>query len=870
MIGGGGLTGVYESGNEGATVTSVTPSGLVGATNQSVVTAITYAAAGGTAYVASSSGQLFERNGNGSLTLINSPNWGTGIGTSSYSGAFANSITTDPNDPSIVYLVDNTGRVWGKYDANGWVNLTGNLSLKNSNGSLAAANIQVYDPPGAGLGNSVLLVGGFGGTYRMNDALDTADPTGAWSLFGQGLPDAAVSDVQYVPQSASGHGNVIVASVFGRGVWEISNAASYLSAIPQVAGVAANDATIVLRNDPANSANAQLLVNNQLELEQPWADIPQIAIDTWPGTTGNSYDTIDIEQSGSGTTVEVNLGLGSETINLGDSRGLNDILGNVTIDDDPNPGSSTINIVLNDRGDTAAQDITVEDLDGLSTWGQVTGLGQNGLSDIDYEYSSNTTLTVDSDAAVGNAINVYATGVTTDIQIDAVTYVYLGSASDGSQDLFDSVSMSSYEGGTPDEGNLFVTIDDLGDPTPRTATVTTFTPLVSYGDGIFGPDTPWGSISGMTPNGTTISYEYADTNSVSIEGSSSDHLVNDQTGSGQTPVSLNTYPVVTGISPDEGPLSGGTVVTIIGTGLNDSPSVLFGSSLVYPDPNLTNTATTLHVIAPPVSTPQTVNLTVFTNVGFSLNTEQFNYLAQPVVNSVSPGAGPLSDGATVTIIGTNFGGVTAVDFGLAAGTVLSDFRDPLNPNLDEILVTPPAVQRQIHIHRATADQCGQSFRQRAGGRRQRVDLWREFHQRVHGQLRQHAGDQRHIRFQQPAYRRQPGGVGWNGRRSRVNHRRRVGNRSRRPIHILRDADGHVDLHELRSLRGRHGGDHHGHEPRGRLAGGPLRHDGGDHREPLRNADRGPQPLQRGPRFRARHGIDPRRHVRNFLCGYVHL
>ncbi len=425
------------------------------------------------------------------------------------------------------------------------------------------------------------------------------------------------------------------------------------------------------------------------------SDFSSVTLNLADGSTGNDVETVNVERVAAGTTVNVNLGLGIETVSFGDSNGVNDILGNLNIADDPNPGSATIYIVADDQGDTTARFIVLENMPGQAGWGSITGLGQ---TQINYQYSAGTTLTVDSDSAFngvfGNSINVHATGVATDIQIDAVTYVTLGNAADGSQDILGSVSMSSYEGGTPDEGNLYVNINDLADATPRTATLTTFAPTVSYGDGIFGPDTPWASISGLTPSPATISYEYADTTSVTIEGNAADQIVNHQTGSGAPPVTLNSLPVVTSISPKAGPLGGGTVVTINGSSLG-SPWVLFGgNSIVFLDTNYTNTSTQIHVIAPSMSTAGTVDVRVGTSVGVSAATpaDQFTYVVAPSITSLSYSAGPLNEtGSELDIFGGDFAGATAVKFGGAAGTIDSINEESASQDVWEMVVTPPSV-----------------------------------------------------------------------------------------------------------------------------------------------------------------------------------
>ena len=48
--------------------------------------------------------------------------------------------------------------------------------------------------------------------------------------------------------------------------------------------------------------------------------------------------------------------------------------------------------------------------------------------------------------------------------------------------------------------------------------------------------------------------------------------------------------------------------------------------------------------------------------------DQFTYMAAPTVTGISPLAGPLAGGTTVTITGTGFTGATAVDFGTMPAT----------------------------------------------------------------------------------------------------------------------------------------------------------------------------------------------------------
>jgi hypothetical protein len=127
---------------------------------------------------------------------------------------------------------------------------------------------------------------------------------------------------------------------------------------------------------------------------------------------------------------------------------------------------------------------------------------------------------------------------------------------------------------------------------------------------------------------------------------------------------------VTSVSPQNGSVNGGTTVTIKGKNLVGATSVSFGSSTVNATVKSSHAIT---AVSPPGT--GTVELTVTTsNDGSSTPTatasDEFNYVSEPVVQSVSPRSGTISGGTKVTISGSDFIGVTTVDFGSSAGTGL--------------------------------------------------------------------------------------------------------------------------------------------------------------------------------------------------------
>ncbi|MFF0431765.1 IPT/TIG domain-containing protein [Streptomyces sp. NPDC004327] len=155
------------------------------------------------------------------------------------------------------------------------------------------------------------------------------------------------------------------------------------------------------------------------------------------------------------------------------------------------------------------------------------------------------------------------------------------------------------------------------------------------------------------------------------------------------------YPVVTGVSPDSGPLAGGTTVTITGTGLSGATSVTFGTG--HPATDVSCSATSCTATAP-AGTAGAVDVQVTTPGGTSVAgaAARYTYVAQPAVTTVSPTSGPALGGTKVTITGTNLGGTTAVHFGstpaasfTVTGTTSITATAPAGTGTVDITVTTP-------------------------------------------------------------------------------------------------------------------------------------------------------------------------------------
>ncbi|TDC38779.1 LPXTG cell wall anchor domain-containing protein [Micromonospora sp. 15K316] len=110
--------------------------------------------------------------------------------------------------------------------------------------------------------------------------------------------------------------------------------------------------------------------------------------------------------------------------------------------------------------------------------------------------------------------------------------------------------------------------------------------------------------------------------------------------------------VITDLTPTTGPTSGGTTVTITGTGFTGATGVTFDG---VPGTNFTvNPAgTTITVVTPPNAAGPAVVELVFPAGETTAPT--FTYVAAPpTVSAINPGQGPTAGGTTVTVGGSGF------------------------------------------------------------------------------------------------------------------------------------------------------------------------------------------------------------------------
>lgn len=125
---------------------------------------------------------------------------------------------------------------------------------------------------------------------------------------------------------------------------------------------------------------------------------------------------------------------------------------------------------------------------------------------------------------------------------------------------------------------------------------------------------------------------------------------------------------VSGISPSQGSTSGGTVVTVKGTGFQTGATVAFGR--VQSNTVTVTSSGQIDVMSPPESSG-TVAITVTDPNSQSASLPSaFTYTSGTSVTSISPNSGPVIGGTTTTILGRGFQSGSNVSFGgVAAASV---------------------------------------------------------------------------------------------------------------------------------------------------------------------------------------------------------
>jgi hypothetical protein len=154
-------------------------------------------------------------------------------------------------------------------------------------------------------------------------------------------------------------------------------------------------------------------------------------------------------------------------------------------------------------------------------------------------------------------------------------------------------------------------------------------------------------------------------------------------------------PTVTSVSPSSGPTSGGTVVTVNGTGFQSGATVFFGGTAATLTVFVNSTQLTATTLAEAAGT---VSVTVRNpdNLTGTL-IASFTFFAPPTVSSVSPNNGPAGGGTSITITGTGFqAGATVTVGGNPATSVVV-------VNANQITATTPAGAGTVSVQVTNTD-----------------------------------------------------------------------------------------------------------------------------------------------------------------------
>ncbi|MGB9176768.1 MAG: IPT/TIG domain-containing protein [Methanoregula sp.] len=130
-------------------------------------------------------------------------------------------------------------------------------------------------------------------------------------------------------------------------------------------------------------------------------------------------------------------------------------------------------------------------------------------------------------------------------------------------------------------------------------------------------------------------------------------------------VSAASVPLITGLSPSGGPITGGTAVTITGSGFSGATNVQFGGKSgaalnIVNDSQLT-------IITPP-NPAGTVPVSIISAAGVGSSREpstmyMYEEVSRPRISGISPSSGPVAGSTVVDITGSGFTGTEYVLFG---------------------------------------------------------------------------------------------------------------------------------------------------------------------------------------------------------------
>lgn len=147
-------------------------------------------------------------------------------------------------------------------------------------------------------------------------------------------------------------------------------------------------------------------------------------------------------------------------------------------------------------------------------------------------------------------------------------------------------------------------------------------------------------------------------------------------------------PNVTAVSPSAGPLAGGNIVTLTGTGFLPSAQVYVGGTSCG---SVLTSATSINCVVPSHATGS-VNIQVTNTDGQTTTVNSaYTYNPAPVVSSISPTGGALAGGTTVTVTGTGFLSGATLAFGS------TNCSNPLVSSTQIVCATPAHALGSVNV-----------------------------------------------------------------------------------------------------------------------------------------------------------------------------
>ena len=157
-------------------------------------------------------------------------------------------------------------------------------------------------------------------------------------------------------------------------------------------------------------------------------------------------------------------------------------------------------------------------------------------------------------------------------------------------------------------------------------------------------------------------------------------------------------PEITSVSPDHGPLTGGTAVTIVGSGFTEATGVKFGHAdaegfTIESDAEITAVSPEAYGA---VNSGYVGDITVIGPGGTSQETAADLFAYGPNINQMEPISGPAAGGTSVTFSGFSLGETSAVNFGSVPAESFT-----VNPDDSITAIAPPRVPAETLV-RVTA------------------------------------------------------------------------------------------------------------------------------------------------------------------------